>query len=102
MFNIITRRTLLHYARMYPSAANSLFEWYHDLEEADFNHFNDLKKHFPNASLVKDNRVVFNILGNKFRLVVRVVFEYKVVQIKWFGPHKEYDRIDVSTVNFKK
>jgi len=54
------------------------------------------------ASLVGDDRVVFNVMGNKYRLVVRIVFEYKAVQVKWFGTHKEYDRIDVSTIQYKK
>lgn len=57
---------------------------------------------YGNASLVADDRVVFNILGNKYRLVVRIVFDFKVIQIKWFGTHAEYDRIDVKTVQFKK
>lgn len=60
------------------------------------------KKRNGSASLVGDDWVVFNIMGNKYRLVVRIVFEYKAVQIKWFGTHKEYDKIDVSTVQHKK
>ncbi|MGV3547881.1 MAG: type II toxin-antitoxin system HigB family toxin [Pedobacter sp.] len=56
--------------------------------------------HYRNY-LVGDDRVVINILGNKYRLVVRVVFLYKTIQIKWFGTHKEYDKIDVATVKFK-
>jgi mRNA interferase HigB len=50
---------------------------------------------------VGDDRVVFNIMGNHYRLVVRIVFTYKAIQIKWFGTHAEYDRIDVSTVKYK-
>lgn len=101
MFNIITRKTLLAYANSYPMAANALFEWYHDFQKLDISSFNQLKEIDGNASIVKDDRVVFNIMGNKFRLVVRVVFEYKTVQVKWFGTHAEYDQIDVSSVSFK-
>ncbi|REG82747.1 type II toxin-antitoxin system HigB family toxin [Algoriphagus antarcticus] len=103
MFNIITRRTLLHYATNYPNASNALFEWYHEFEKLEINSFNELKRFYNSASLVKDDRVVFNISGNKFRLVVRIVFEYKVVQIKWFGTHKErsnkclYDKLQKIT-----
>ncbi|MFN3999388.1 type II toxin-antitoxin system HigB family toxin [Algoriphagus sp.] len=68
----------------------------------EINSFNELKSIYGNASIIKDDRVVFNIMGNKFRLVVRVVFEYKAAQIKWFGTHSEYDKIDVSAVVFKK
>ncbi|MFA9212348.1 MAG: type II toxin-antitoxin system HigB family toxin [Candidatus Methylacidiphilales bacterium] len=101
MFNIITRKTLLAYAAQYPLAANALFEWYHELVKANFENFNELKSVYGNASLVGDDRIIFNILGNKYRLIVRIVFEYKVIQIKWFGTYKEYDRIDVTNIQFK-
>ena len=80
----------------------ALQQWYHDFEKVDFKNFNELKRAYANASLVGDDRVVFNILGNKFRLVVRIVFAFKAVQIKWFGTHSEYDKIDVSRIHFKK
>ena len=102
MFNIIARKTLLDYSRKYPSAETALFEWYLELANSDFGSFNDLKAVYGNASLVGDDRVVFNISGNKYRLIVRIVFEFKAIQIKWFGTHKEYDNIDAALVNFKK
>jgi len=102
MFNIITRRTLLDYSMRYPQAANALFEWYKEFQQLEINSFNELKSFYGNASIIKGDRVVFNIMGIKFRLVVRIVFEYKAVQIKWFGTHSEYNEIDVSTVMFKK
>lgn len=99
MFNITARRTLLAYCRSYPAAAVSLQQWYGELVNAEFASFNELKQAYPAASLVGDDRVVFNILGNKYRLVVRVVFLYRAVQIKWFGTHGEYDHINVATIN---
>jgi mRNA interferase HigB len=102
VFNIITRKTLLEYAKKYPLAKTALLEWYHELVISDFKSFNELKKVYGNANLVSDNRVVFNIMGNKYRLVVRIVFEFKAIQIKWFGTHSEYDKIDVKNVPYKK
>ncbi|PZV79618.1 mRNA interferase HigB [Algoriphagus aquaeductus] len=102
MFNIITRKTLLEYSLVYPNARNALFEWYHEFQKLEISSFNELKEIYGNASIVKDDRVVFNIMGNKFRLVVRIVFDYKTVQIKWFGTHQEYDKIDVASISFKK
>jgi mRNA interferase HigB len=102
VFNIIARRTLLGYCKKYPEAASALQEWYYELLRSDYKNFNELKKAYGNASIVGDNRVVFNILGNKFRLVIRLVFEYKTIQIKWFGTHAEYDKTDVNSVKFKK
>lgn len=101
MFNIIARRSLLQYCARYPAAANALKAWYEEMVEADFKNYNELKSHYPNASIVGDNRVVFNILGNHYRLIVRIVFDYKSVQIKWFGTHAEYDLIDAKKVQYK-
>jgi mRNA interferase HigB len=80
----------------------ALFAWYHELVISEFKSFNDLKKVYGNVSLVSADRVVFNIMGNKYRLVVRMVFEFKAIQIKWFGTHSEYDKIDVTTIQYKK
>lgn len=102
MFNIITRRTLLEYCKKYPAAATSLQEWYYELVNGDFKNFNELKLVYGNVSLVSDDRVVFNIMGNKYRLVVRIVFDFKAIQVKWFGTHAEYDKIDVTIIQYKK
>lgn len=83
-------------------ASLALQEWYHELIQYDFKNFNELKLVYVNASLVADDRVVFNIMGNKYRLVVRIVFQFKAIQIKWFGTHAEYDKVNVITTNFKK
>lgn len=82
-------------------AAVALQQWYAELLNQDFATFNQLKAIYPAASLVGDDRVVFNILGNNYRLVVRVAFAYRAIQIKWFGTRAEYDQIDVATVPFR-
>ena len=102
MYNIIARATLLQYCKKYPGAAIALQEWYHEFVKCSFRNFNELKRVYGSASLVGDDRIVFNIAGNKYRLVVRIVFEFKAVQIKWFGTHSEYDKVDVLTVQYKK
>ena len=102
MFNIINRQTLLAYCKRYPQASIALQEWYYELLRSEFRNFNELKTVYGNVSIVSDDRIVFNIMGNKFRLVVRIVFQYNVIQIKWFGTHKEYDLVDVTTVQPKK
>ena len=93
---------MLEYSNKFPDASVALQEWYHELVKCDFKNFNELKLFYRNASLVGDDRVVFNIMGNRYRLVVRMVFEFKTVQIKWFGSHLEYDKINVATVQYKK
>jgi mRNA interferase HigB len=93
---------LLEYSDKFPDASAALQEWYHKLVKGDFKNFNELKIVYGNASLVGDDRVVFNIMGNKYRLVVRMVFEFKTVQIKWFGSHSDYNKINVTAVQYKK
>jgi mRNA interferase HigB len=92
---------LLAYAEKHPPAANAIFEWYHELVKSEFKNFNELKAVYGSASLVGDDRIIFNIMGNKYRLIVRIVFEYKAIQVKWFGTHKEYDKINVLTIQKK-
>ena len=92
----------MEYCKKYPEAANALLEWYHELVVENFRNFNELKQKYRNASIVSDDRVIFNIAGNKFRLAVRVVFDYKVIQIKWFGTHAEYDKVNMNEIKFRK
>jgi len=101
MFNVITRRTINNYRSAYPEAAQALQKWYADIKLANFGSMNELKAKYGNASVVTDNRVIFNFHGNKYRLIVRLNFRYKAIQIKWFGTHAEYDLIDASTVSHK-
>lgn len=101
MFNIIARKTLLEYCKKYPQARTALLEWYNELLQGEFKNFNELKRVYGNASIVGDDRVVFNIVGNKYRLVVRMVFDYRAIQVKWFGTHAEYDKIDVEKIKHK-
>lgn len=79
-------------------AEQPLRAWYYDVENADWRSPADVKREYANASIVSDNRVVFNIAGNKYRLVVAVNYQYRMCYVRFVGTHKAYDRIDVSTV----
>ena len=98
--NVITKRTILFYIEKYPAGANSLKSWYEELLKAEFRNFNELKTVYGNASIIANNRIVFNIKGNSFRLIVSVRFETQALYIIWFGPHSAYDNIDAATVKY--
>jgi len=98
--NIIVKRTVLYYIDRYPSAKTALLTWYNEFLKYKFENFNELKNVYGNASIIANNRVVFNIKGNDYRLVVSVNFRQLAAYIIWFGTHAEYDRIDVATVDF--
>jgi mRNA interferase HigB len=76
----------------------SLDAWFYEVKRATWSNPADVKESYASASIVGNERVVFNIKGNAYRLVVAVDYEFGSVFIKWFGTHKEYDRIDVRTV----
>ena len=102
MINIITRPTLLKYMVEYPVVKTALEEWYHEFKKFDFKSLNELKSVYSSASLVGDNRIIFNIKGNDFRLIIKINFKAKAAYILWFGTHKEYDKIDAKSVTFKR
>ena len=83
-------------------AKTALLEWYHNCKVASYKNLNELKADFPSISIIGDERVIFNIKGNQYRLIVRIIFDYKVIQIKWFGTHKDYDKTDVVKTRHKK
>lgn len=81
-------------------AETQLLVWFNEFSKYEFGNFNELKKMYGNASVVNNNRVVFNVKGNDFRLVVSINFAQTACYIIWFGTHKEYDKINVESVKF--
>lgn len=98
--NIVARGTILYYIDKYPKARTPLLTWYHEFAKSAFSTFNELKAMYGNASIVANNRVIFNIKGNDFRLVVSVNFRQLAAYVIWFGTHKEYDKIDAARIEF--
>lgn len=93
-------KTILFYINKYPIAETQLLIWYNEFSKLDFQNFNELKQIYGSASIVNNNRVVFNIKGNDFRLVVSINFLQTACYVIWFGTHKEYDKINVETIAF--
>lgn len=90
---IIAKKTLVAFYREHHDAEVALKEWYAKTEDADWNSFAQVKQTFNSADSVGNNRVVFNIKGNRYRLVTLVLFHIKMVYIRFIGTHKEYDEI---------
>lgn len=84
--------------KKYTDAIGPLQNWYQEVEEADWDTPAKLKERYPNASIIRGDLVVFNIKGNRYRLVARINFRRQLVFVKFFGTHKEYDRINVEEV----
>jgi len=95
---IISRRILREFWEKHPDTAIPLQTWFHDVERATWNSPADIKMVYQNASIVAGNRVIFNIKGNRYRLVVVVIYQHGVVYIRFVGTYEEYDRIDATTI----
>ncbi len=81
-----------------PALKAALHAWFAEVSRVDWTSTADVKRLYATASIVSADRIVFNIKGNDYRLVVAVDFEIAIVGVKWIGTHKDYDRIDVKEV----
>ncbi len=95
---IIARRTLREFWAKHADAEQPLKAWFAEVKAAKWQGPADVKAHYASASFVGSDRVVFNIGGNKYRLVVAIRYDVGIVFIRFIGKHSEYDRIDVRNV----
>jgi mRNA interferase HigB len=94
---IFSRSTLREFWELHPDAEEALKAWYYEASHSDWQNPVDVKEAHRSASIIANNRVVFNIKGNKYRLIVSM--HYGVgIYIKFIGSHSEYDKIDAETV----
>ena len=95
---VISKATLSHFWARHPDARLPLQTWHADTLRALWKSPQDIRLRYASASFVGNNRVVFNIKGNDYRLVVAVAYRYAAVYLKFVGTHAEYDAIDAATV----
>lgn len=93
-----TLKTFWSSSSAYSDSVEPGLAWYRETLKADWASPNEVKAQFSSASILKDGRVVFNIAGNKYRLVVWINYAYRVVYIRFIGTHKQYDVIDAQTI----
>lgn len=82
----------------YADALEPMMAWYRQVRGADWATPADVKRYIGNASILNDGRAVFNIAGNKYRIVVWINYPYRVVYVRFIGTHRQYDKIDAQTV----
>ena len=101
---IVKEKTLTEYCRLskYKEAAESLKAFIYEVRYSDWENAKELKAKYGNASIISSKRVVFNIKGNDYRLIVDVEYKLRIVFIVWFGTHTEYEKIDAKTVRYEK
>ena len=95
---IISRSALREFWEKHPNAEGSLQAWYANVKHAKWRTPSDIKAVYRNASFVENNRVVFNIKGNAYRLVAAINYQYGIVYVRFVGTHQAYNRINAATI----
>ena len=95
---VIARKTLRDFYGKHANAKAPLESWFHEVESAIWDGPQDIKKRYPSADILPGNRVVFNIKGNTYRLIVKIHFNTGIVFVRFVGTHAEYDKIDAGTI----
>ena len=98
---VIAVQTLKQFWSHHPKAEQPIKAWVDEVRFASWQSPSELKLQFESASILKNSRVVFNLGGNKYRLVTAVLYQTQTVLIKFIGTHQEYDQIDALTVNVR-
>ncbi len=95
--HIVSRPRLIEFWEKHKDAETPLRVWFKKVQQAKWNNINDLKKDFPTADYVGDNRMIFDIKGNRYRIVVLIFFDGQKVYIRFVGTHAEYNKINAKT-----
>lgn len=99
---VIAVKTLKGYIKTFPQAIQAILAWHEEAEKAEWNSPNELKNQYHQSSIISEKRVVFNINGNAYRLVVDIEYRLKIVFIVWFGTHFQYRKMDIKKISYDK
>ena len=95
---VIAKKLLRDFWERHSDSEQQLKSWFQEASNANWKNPNQVKKEYPSASILEDNRMVFNIKGNKYRLIVKINYDYKMVWIRFIGTHAEYDKINANKI----
>lgn len=95
---IISKKILRDFWQIHADSEQQLKSWFQETSIAVWKTPNDVKKEYPNASILNNNRIVFNIKGNNYRLIVRINYNHQMIWIRLIGRHAEYDKINANEI----
>jgi len=95
---VIAKKVLREFWQRHSDCEQQLKAWFQEASNAEWKTPRDIKKEYPTASFLADNRVVFNIKGHHYRLVIRINYDYQMIWIRFVGTHGEYDKIDATNI----
>lgn len=95
---VIAKKILREFWQKHSDCEQQLKAWFQESSKSEWKSPNDIKKEYPGASILANNRIVFNIKGNKYRLIVRINYDYQMIWIRFIETHSEYDKIDATKI----
>ncbi|GAA4325095.1 type II toxin-antitoxin system HigB family toxin [Pigmentiphaga soli] len=98
---VIAISALRQFWEAHPDAEHAIKAWVDEANKAQWTQPADIKAQYRSASILKNRRVVFNIKGNDYRLIVAIAFKLSIVYVKFIGTHAEYDKVDAETVEME-
>ena len=96
--NVIAARTIRAYRQAHPKADKALAAWLKTARKAEWQSPEDVQESDPKVSVLKNGRLVFDINGGRYRLVVKAVYFAQIICVRWFGTHQDYDKVDADSV----
>lgn len=95
---IISKKILRDFWEIHADSEQSLKSWFQETSVAEWKNPNEVKNNYPRASILNDNRIVFNIKGNTYRLIIRINYSYQMIWIRFIGTQSEYDKVNANTI----
>ena len=95
---VIAKKILRDFWEAHAGCEQQLKSWFQEASNAEWRNPNEIKKEYPSASILNNNRIVFNIKGNNYRLIVKINYDYQMVWIRFIGTHAEYDKINANEI----
>ncbi len=95
---IISKKILRDFWDKHPACEQQLKSWYQETGNSIWSDNSQVKLEYPSASFLKGNRIVFNIKGNHYRLIIKINYDYQMIWIRFIGTHAEYDKIDAKNI----
>lgn len=95
---VLSKKRLREFWQKHSDCEQQLKSWHQEAKDAKWKTPGEIKEEYPNASILEDNRIVFNIKGNKYRLIVKINYKYSIVWIRFVGTHGEYDKTEATTI----
>ncbi|MCZ2460419.1 MAG: type II toxin-antitoxin system HigB family toxin [Chitinophagales bacterium] len=97
-FSVIAKKILREFWKKHTDCEQQLKAWFQEAAKAEWRNPNEIKTEYPSASIIGNDRIVFNIKGNSYRLIVKINFDYQVVWIRFIRTNSEYDKVNTKTI----